>query len=277
MLNPTEARETSSGWRARLQLRFASVEDKTSLISRRHSGPLLVQRPFYPEGGVCHAYIVHPPGGIVGGDRLELEIAVDRAAHALVTTPAASKFYRSAGAVALQSQELIVDDATLEWLPQESIFYCDARVRSTTRVHLSGGARFIGWEIPCLGLPARAEPFTAGDVRLGFELWCDNRPLLIDRLHIDGGEARTARWGFAGHEAIGTLLAYPAKQDSIDLLRALVTPECELAVTLVEGVLVCRGVAAQGEPIRRAFIAAWEQLRPALLGVHVTRPRIWAT
>ncbi len=234
---------------------------------------------FIQRASVCHVYIVHPPGGVVGGDRLELEVAVERGAHALVTTPAASKFYRSSGATALQSQELIVDDATLEWFPAENIFYRDALVRSTTRVHLGGrNARFIGWDIPCLGLPARSEPFESGELRLTFEVWRDAQPLFVDRLRLDGqGDARTSSWGLAGHEAIGTLLAYPATGESVQVLRSLEAEDCELAVTVVDGVLVCRCLAAQAEPIRRVFIRAWELLRPQLLGREAVRPRIWAT
>jgi urease accessory protein len=275
--NP-ETGSSGEGWLARLQLRFAASEGKTLLVGRRHTGPLLVQRTFHPADGVCHTYIVHPPGGVVGGDRLELQVAVEGGAHALLTTPAAAKFYRTSGATALQSQELIVDNATLEWLPQESIFYCDARVRSTTRIHLSGNAQFIGWEIPCLGLPARGETFERGELRLALEVWRDELPLLIDRLRLDGeGDARTSRWGLAGHEAIGTLLAYPAQPQSVDAVRSLDTSECELAATLVDDVLVCRCVAAQAGPIHRTFVRAWEELRPMLLGVPAMRPRIWGT
>src|SRR5262245_44590058 len=95
-----------SGWRAELDLEFAARDGKTVLARRRHLGPLVVQRPFHPEGGVCHLYLIHPPGGIVGGDHLSCRIAVAPAAQALLTTPAATKFYRSAGATAVQQQEI---------------------------------------------------------------------------------------------------------------------------------------------------------------------------
>src|ERR1700754_4346657 len=119
-----------SGWRAQLDLTFARAAGRTRIIARQHHGPLLVQRPFYPEGEVCHAYIVHPPGGVVGGDELQLRVETRDGAHALLTTPAAAKFYRSDGRTARQEQILRADGTTLEWLPQESIFYPQARVRS---------------------------------------------------------------------------------------------------------------------------------------------------
>lgn len=273
-MNATGEQSPAQGWSAHLQLTFARRAARTCIVERQHRGPLLVQRPFYPEGDVCHAYIVHPPGGVVGGDELRLEVDTRDAAHALLTTPAAAKFYRSDGRTAHQNQILRADDTTLEWLPQESIFYPQARVRSSTRIELGSRARFIGWEIACLGLPARKQPFDEGELRLHLELWADGSPLLIDRLRISGGGTR---WGLGGHEAIGTLLAYPATRAMAEAVRSLQQPGVELGVTLVDKVLICRALAAQAEPVKRAFIASWQTLRPLLLDRPAVLPRIWAT
>lgn len=270
--------QAPEGWQADLRLRFARRGAHTYLAHRQHAGPLLVQRPFHPEPNACHAYIVHPPGGVVGGDQLRLQVDVDDGAHALLTTPAAAKFYRSDGKIARQSQTLAVGRGIVEWLPQETIFYRDAIVRSETLVRLSPGAKFMGWEIPCLGLPARSEPFDSGDLRLHLELWLDNVPLLIDRQRIVGAsEARTAPWGLAGHQAIGTLLAYPANRALVELARSTISEQAEFAVTLVDEVLVCRCVSNQGEPVRQVFIKLWQALRPQLLDCPAVLPRIWAT
>ncbi len=120
---PTEAVYPSS-WEAELTLGFARRGDKTAMVSRAHRGPLTVQRPFYPEGGVCHVYLLHPPGGIVAGDRLTIKATAEAGAQALITTPAAGKFYRSGGEKAVQAVDLTVaENAGLEWLPQETIVY----------------------------------------------------------------------------------------------------------------------------------------------------------
>jgi urease accessory protein len=265
---------STQGWRAELELKFAQPGARTCIVERRHLGPLLVQRPFYPEGQVCHVYIVHPPGGIVGGDELQLQVDVQEAAHALLTTPAATKFYRSDGRMARQQQILRATDATLEWMPQENIFHPQARVRSTTRIELASRAKFIGWEIACLGLPARQQPFNSGELHLHLELWAQNAPLLIDRLRISGSDTRS---GLGGHAAIGTMLAYPATRAMIETVRTLKPVGVELGVTLVDEVLVCRALAAQGEPIKRAFIECWQTLRPQMLDRPAVLPRIWAT
>ncbi|MEO7558110.1 MAG: urease accessory protein UreD, partial [Gammaproteobacteria bacterium] len=141
------------GWRAELSLRFARANGRTVLAARRHQGPLQIQRAFYPEpGGVCHAYILHPPGGVVAGDSLAIEVRVDERAQTLLTTPAAGKFYRSTGRSATARQVLIVSaGAELEWFPQENIVFQGARVAMTTRIDLAADGAFMGWEILCLG------------------------------------------------------------------------------------------------------------------------------
>jgi urease accessory protein len=273
---PLAAPHSARGWRAALRLRFAAEAGRTVLVEREHVGPLVVQRPFYPEGGICHVYLVHPPGGVVGGDEIELQLRADTGSHALITTPAATKFYRSGGQHARLSQQLVVNDATLEWLPQESIYYSGAAARVSTRVTLSDAARFVGWEISCYGLPASGADFAAGSTLQGFEIHRDQRPLLIDRLRIDATVAK-ARWGLAGFSSCGTLLACPATARHVELVRTLQCADAILACTLVDGVLVCRALAPHADRLRQLFVNIWQILRPALLGCEAVTPRIWAT
>jgi urease accessory protein len=269
---------TIRGWTARLDLEFAQRDGRTYLSRRQHIGPLLVQRPFFPEPNACHVYVVHPPGGIVGGDDLAISVRALDASHALLTTPAATKFYRCDTKRAHQRQRLNARNAILEWLPQESIFYRGAQARSDTIIELNGNSRFIGWEIPCLGLPARNEPFDRGALRLSMEVWVDGVPRFIDRLHIDGAHcARTAAWGLAGFDAIGTLLAYPGTATMVTAIRELTFDAVELAVTLVDDVLACRCLGAQAQTVKRAFTTIWQSLRPLLLDRPAVLPRIWAT
>jgi urease accessory protein len=271
--------ENNAGWQAELRLRFDVQPDgtRTRLAQRAHRGPLVIQRPFYPEGDPCHVYIVHPPGGVVGGDELRIDVQVDADAHALITTPAATKFYRCAARGSAQLQELRTAGATLEWLPQENIFYRGADVRTATRVHVDANTRFIGWEVACLGLPARGEAFDAGALHLDLELWRSG-PVFIDRLRLRGDSpARGAAWGLGGHEALGTLLATPATSAQLDAVRDLVAGRPHAAATLVDGVLVLRALDAQAEAIRKLFIQAWRLLRPQVIGRDAVLPRIWNT
>jgi urease accessory protein len=270
---------TGKSWQARLELGFRQAGGRTVLAHRRHLGPLVVQRPFYPEGPICHVYLVHPPGGIVGGDALSLQVEVEPQAHALLTTPAATRFYRAGPHPrATLAQHLLVRDGALEWLPQETIVFEGARAHSTTRVELSGEARFLGWEIACLGRPAIGEGFASGELAQDFCLYKDGVPLLLDRLRLAGGSpALAGPWGLGGYQAMGTLLMYPARDLDLAPLRQLASADARHAMSVVDGVLVCRAVAAQAEALRGLFTALWLELRESLLGRTAVAPRIWAT
>ena len=267
-----------AGWQARLRLTLRARGGRTVLAERWHEGPLVVQRPFYPEGPVCHLYLVHPPGGVAGGDRLMLQVQAEPGSQGVITTPAATKIYRSFGArQASVEQQLQVQDAMLEWLPQESIVFRGARARLSTRVQLSGQARFIGWEVLCLGRPACDEQFSTGSVSQDFELWQQDRPLLIDRLRLQGGDtALDAQWGLGGAPVLGTMLVYPATATQLQQARATCQNQ-DTTATLVDGVLLLRLRANNAEQVRQEFERIWRVLRPSLCGLAALAPRIWAT
>jgi urease accessory protein len=285
---PTE--QLAQGWQARLELRFESRHARTRLTHRAHRGPLLVQRAFYPESGPvvgistaepCHVYIIHPPGGVVSGDRLSLDAQVRANAHALLTTPAAGKFYRQRDRrVAHLSATLTIEDGVLEWLPQENIFFPDCAVELRTVARLKASARFIGWEIGCLGLPASDSTLGEGHIRQCFELWVDDSPVLLERLTLDRA-CLQARWGLAGHIALGTWMAFPATEQDLEracsVARQLAAgcPELMLACTLVDKTLCCRAYAARADRLKQSFIDLWTALRFDLLGRTAIAPRIW--
>ena len=190
--------ENNSNWKARLDLEFKERDNTSYLSFRKHCGPLQIQRPFYPDNsGACHVYILHPPGGVVGGDQLDINIELHEKTEVLVTTPAATKFYRSNGAEAKTTQIFkVAKNAYLEWLPQETILFNTSYVDMITRVQLETDGQFIGWEIVCFGRPASEELYNNGYVKQSIEIWRNNTPLCIERNKIDGSsELMTAKWG----------------------------------------------------------------------------------
>jgi urease accessory protein len=271
----TPNEDSNAHWRAELTLAFARQGERTVLADRKHFGPLVVQRPFYPEGNVCHVYLVHPPGGIAGGDQLRLDATLSQGAHALITTPAATKFYRALpGKKSGLRQVLRCEGATLEWLPQENIVFRDACSSTSTAVHLCSQSKFIGWELTCYGRLAGNEPFDSGLYKQALELWIDGRPTLLDHLRIDGSTATMkSPWGLASKNVLGTLLAYPATPSDLDAARELEGIAC----TLVDGVLSCRSIGDDSETVKRDFMRLWQALRPRIVGREAVSPRIWAT
>jgi len=273
----------NTGWSARLDLAFEYRGNKTVIAKREHVGPLRILRPFYPEvSGACHCYLLHPPGGVVGGDQLNINIAVASDAHAVVTTPAAGKFYRSNGPLGVQRQQLQVSSgAYLEWLPQENILFSGTRAVLDTRIELIESARFFGWELTCLGRPAASELFDAGTWRGNLELWRDGRPLFIERNRFVAGDAVMQEpWGLASRNVVGTLLAVGDFSAQLTLLREIAECECGMgscAVTQLQGVLVARYLGNQLAQARTWFESIWRVLRPVIAGDEICRPRIWDT
>lgn len=270
------------GWHARLRLEFAPRAGRTVLVRKTRQGPLTVQRGFYPEGAPCHLYLLHPPGGVVGGDRLTLDVRVARGAHALLTTPGATKCYRSAGPLARQVQVLQVGaGGLLEWLPQETILFPGARLAAQWQVRLQGDARFIGWDLLSLGRPSLDERFAVGELDLRLALTRDGQPLLGERLRIAAGRGLDGPSGLRGLPILATLLAVGATPADLAEVRAcarqFATPALHLGSTLLDDLLVVRVLAAQGEPVLRGLRALWQVLRPRLLGRAASVPRIWAT
>lgn len=271
------------GWRAELGLRFGKTQAGTTLLHRSHRGPLRIQRPFYPEGrDVCHVYLLHPPGGVVAGDELDVAVDLDQGAQVLLTTPAANKFYRSNGAWARLRQSLrVARGASLEWFPQESILFEGARADARTRVDLAVDACFMGWEITCLGRPAADEKYLHGEGRQCFEIWRDGRPLWLERARFAGGGAvLDAAWGMAGHAVTGTFVCVTRCPEALPRVRAVAGPragEGLCSATQLDDVLICRYLGDHAEYARRYFIIVWETLRPLLMMRSACAPRIWAT
>lgn len=268
-----------TGWEASLDLVFARRGERTVLARKRQYGPLTVQRSFYPEGDVCHLYLLHPPGGVAGGDRLEIHATTPPESHALITTPGASKFYRSIGPTAFQTQQFHLNGGSLEWLPQENIFFPGARVEMLTEINLSDGANYIGWEMHCLGRPVINERFDYGHLMSKTVVRRDCVPLLIDRLVIDGEHALNGKATLRGQPVTATLIASAADNKVLDAAREVieVASSPDIGVTLVADILVCRYLGGSTEDARKRFIRIWQAIRPLLTQRAATLPRIWAT
>jgi urease accessory protein len=270
---------SASAWQASLRLRFADDGGTTRLVERAHSGPLRVQKPLYPEGGrICHAIVVHPPGGVVGGDQLAIEAAVGDAAHALLTTPGAAKWYRANGKVSRQQVHISAGaGAAVEWLPQETIFFNDAHVVLEHTVDLAADASYIGSEILCFGRRASGESFDSGTIvqrtqvrRGGKLLWWEQGAL------AGGSAAMRSPLGLDGASVCATLVGV-GKPVPAALLASMRALDPALAVTQVKTVFAARYLGDDSEVARRIVTQVWQALRPHLLGCEAPVPRIWNT
>jgi urease accessory protein len=274
-------------WHARLELAYRR-DGARCIVHDLHQGPLRVLASLYPEGpAVCHNVLVHPPAGIVGGDVLELDISVAAGAHALITTPGASRFYRSAGDTARQSVHArLAPGARLEWLPQETICRRGALAHNLLRFDLEPGAEMIGWDVLALGLPASGEDFDQGRYTQAIEL----PGVWLERALIDGRDRRLldSPLGWARHRVLATLwLAAGSKLEGKrreSLLEA--ARECTAADPLQRSagstsphdeLVLLRVLAPRVEPALHLLNAVWQRWRSLAWQLPPCPPRVWRT
>lgn len=263
-------------WKADLSLGFRHENGRTVLAEKRFDGPLVVQKPLYPEGNaVCHTIVVHPPAGIVGGDQLSLRVGAEPESSVLLTTPGAGKWYRSAGPWASQKLRFEVN-GTLEWLPQETIVFDGALADLQCDVDLGTNARYVGWEILCLGRAGSGERFNRGRIELTNRVFRNGKPLWRERGTIDAaGRLMQSPAGLNGKSVCATMIAVAPKIDST------VVSACrevqEVAITLLPGLLIARHLGDSSEAAKQRFVELWQILRPAILGRSAIAPRIWRT
>ncbi|HKX41439.1 MAG TPA: urease accessory protein UreD [Burkholderiaceae bacterium] len=284
-------------WQGRLELAYRRSGDPghdRTLLHDRHDGPLRVLKSLYPEAPqICHSVLVHPPGGIVGGDVLEVDVALAAHAHALITTPGATRFYRSLGAPALQDVSArIADGARLEWLPLETLAYSGCLAETRMRFELAPAAEMMGWDVLALGLPAADQAFERGRYTQTIELpgcWlerghlhADDTRLLDSPLGWDRQRVLATLWFAAGSE-----LARERRETLLDAARAAIGDaaaggdaalQARSGVTAPnERIVVLRALAARVEPAMRLLTAVWARWREAAWALPACMPRVWRT
>jgi len=273
-------------WHAELNLDYR-LESGTTVVRHAHTGPLRVMQSLYPEGGaVCHNVLVHPPGGLVGGDTLDITVTGATGTHGLITTPGATRFYRSSGETALQRTQLtLASDARLEWLPLEAILHSGCRGENRLTLELAPGAELMGWDVTALGLPLAHQPFVQGQFLQHIEVpgvWLERGMLdATDTRLLDGPV------GLAGHRCLASLffitgrpIERKRKQATLDDARAVIS---EHALASTAGatsphpqVIVVRALAPLVEPamdLLRNVRKAW---RAEVWGMNANEPRVWA-
>ena len=274
------------GWQAKLTLDY-SVEDQRCVARHVHEGPLRVLKALYPEGDrVCHHVLVHPPSGLVGGDELHIRLNVQTGAHALITTPGATRFYGSAGLTARQLVHAhVAANATLEWLPLEALAYNRCQAINQAVFHLASGSRLIAWDVTALGLPHADLPFVEGQFQQHLEIagtW-------LERGLIDASDHRllNSPLGLNSHTCLSTLVF--ARGDAMDdALReqvlALARQLCEAHPLRLqsgvsspdERVVVVRVLSAQVESAMALLRSIWLQWRLQCWQLPAVMPRIWS-
>jgi urease accessory protein len=273
-------------WHASLSLDY-TLESDRSVARFVHDGPLRVLQSLYPEGdAVCHNVLVHPPGGLVGGDTLDIKVSVGSGAHGLITTPGATRFYRSEGELALQRTQLRLESgARLEWLPLEAILHNGCRAENRLSFDLAPGAELLGWDVTALGLPHADLPFVSGS-------FCQHIALpgvWLERGVLDATDTRLLQspLGLAGQRCIasvffaaGSAIGRERREQALSAAREVLQEHPLRAMAGATSpnpqVLILRVLAPQVEPAMDLLKSVWAAWRQSLWNQAATRPRIWA-
>jgi urease accessory protein len=282
-------------WLANLKLVLSKSERGTLLKYNRHNGPLYVQKPFYPEGKDCaHIYLLHPPGGIVSGDVLNIDLTLEANAQSLITTPGAARLYKAREKSPLQQQHIqlsVNENCILEWFPMETILFNHAHAELTTIINLKKNARVMAWEITCFGLPASNEPFEQGLFKQRYRIQQEGKPLFIDNLSINTENKSSSRFlenqaGMQGQTVSGFFILGPFETDKAhkeklnEFMRKIIEDadlEKDIAVTWINNFCLIRYLGKSAYKARQGFVLLWKYLRPELIKQQACEPRIWFT
>ena len=284
-------------WYAGIELKYEFRREKTVLVKKQHVGPLHVQRPFYPEkGDCCHTYLLHPPGGLVVGDHVEVRAHIGERCATLLTTPSAGKVYRAKGvphADKLPQRQTIalrVDaDAVCEWLPQETIIFNGANAQLHTRIDLNATAKFIGWDVVRLGRAASGELFDQGNVEQKLELWRDGRLQFMEKnCFAATDDFQTSLWGLQQQNTFGTMIATTIfSRDQIDVILeqldeledkdVSIQTKKHWALTQKADIFIARYLGSSIIACKAGYGILWDEVRKNMLEKEAVTPRIWNT
>jgi urease accessory protein len=274
-------------WHAQLDIDY-TLEQQRTVARHTHNGPLRVLQSLYPEGdAVCHNVLVHPPGGLVGGDTLDMSISAQGTAHGLITTPGATRFYRSAGEPAVQHTHITLNDqARLEWLPLEAIAYNQCLAENRLTLTLAPQAEFMGWDVTAFGLPNAALPFEQGRFLQHIEV----PGVWLERGLLDATDTRLmdGPLGLAGQRCMaslffvsGTPLARGRREAGLEVARQVIAAHPlnpTAGATCPNGqVMVVRVLSPLVEPAMQLLRQVWVGWRAHFWQMHGESPRIWAT
>ena len=266
-------------WQALLHLEFkADSLGKTVLSRNLHQGPLMVQKPFYPEK-CCHVYMLHPPGGIAGTDSLKFDCIVEPNCHVLVTTPGATKFYKTDGQISEFNQVFKLNNgASLEYLPSQNIFYKGTHTKVNTSFYLEQNAKFAFRDVSKCGMKDEENPFLDSSFFNTIKIYQDNTLVLKETCFIEGMEDFKALAAIFNHPYIGTFICNKVSEETLSKLQNLLDLNAyQASIGMVDNFLIARFLGDDNQSIENTIVEIWKTVREEVIGLPPCLPRIWST
>ena len=281
-------------WQASIKLEFRKDKDKTLMVRNLHYGPLVVQKPFYPEIA-CHVYLLHPPGGVASCDHLCVEAKANEHSQVLITTPGATKFYKGDNSYSLFEQNFYVEnDASLEYLPAQNIFYKGTHTKVKTTFYLKDKSRFAFRDVSKCGMKDEVRPFENSSLFNTVTIVENGKEKLIETSFIDGQDDLEALSGNYGCVYTGTYITNKVCEETLDKIRVILDsykanssfehPQRKdpnfrfyVAAGVVDNYTVVRFLSSHNEAIEKSIVDIWKLTRLETVGLKPCLPRIWST
>jgi urease accessory protein len=259
----------------RLELGFERRGDRTVLTERRYTLPLQVLEVMALEEAGAALMLLNPTGGVLGGDHLDTRVRLGAGSQVCLTTPSATRVYRSLGAPARQHVSATLDrGARLEYIPDHLIPSPGARLEQRTVITLAAGAAALVWDAWAVGRPARDEAWAFTDLDVGLEIGDERGPVLRERARLAGHSFWGGLGGAEGMMYAGSFVAVVAGAgDWAGLTRALGactsgSDGARVGVTpLARGGVLARVLAPSAPLLTRTAETLWSECRRLLFAL----------
>jgi urease accessory protein len=170
-----------------LSLRLERRGAATVLAGCRFTLPLQVLAPLALDEQALVVSMLNPTGAVLGGDHLAIDVHASAGAHGLLTTPSATKVYRSDGPVAVQDVRLVVaPGAVVEWVPDHTIPFAGAAYRQRLHARVGADATLVVLDAFAAGRVARGERWRFRLLESALSITDEDGWLLHDRFVLRG-------------------------------------------------------------------------------------------
>jgi urease accessory protein len=261
-----------------LGLRFTRRFDKTALTQCRFRLPLQALAPSELADGTAYLMLLNPTGGVVGGDFLFTQITLEADTRVCLTTPSATRVYRTLDRPAIQETKVAIGEgASLEYLPDHVIPHSGSRFHQSLRVEMEPRSRGIFWDSLAAGRVARGERWEFHEVDSRLEIFMRGRPVFLNRTRIQPAAFDPRGMGVTdGFDYLATLVVVADKLDGWNEIAATMTAELARRPELRTGVsaltssgFVIKLLARTASEMAYAQAILWRHARQAILGSDV--------
>lgn len=234
---------------------------QTAAIDIEEAGPLRLRFPRIMAGDALETVLVNTGGGVVGGDRMQIEVETGEGAKVAFTSQAAEKIYRSTGpAASIEVKLKAAAKSEIHWVPQETILFDRARAARTIEADMESNATLTICEAVIFGRLAMGESVANGTLRDKWRVRRDGKLIFADALTLDGNIGASLQRPAIGKgaHAVATMVQIgPGVEEKLDAVRAsFADQEIEAGASAFDGILIARVVARDGLPMRTAVLGA---------------------